>query len=100
MRNFSTISSMGNLFKVSLLSLTITHKGIKYSTHKGTSRVMTDELLNVKQTAELIGISIRGVRKAIERGALKATRFSGKAWAIKRSDAEAFKVERQATAKK
>ena len=48
------------------------------------------EILNTKQAADLIGITDRGVRKAIQSGHLPAQSL-GRDYAILRRDAERYK---------
>ncbi|WP_043618748.1 helix-turn-helix domain-containing protein [Nonomuraea candida] len=47
--------------------------------------------LTTQQAADLIGISPSGIRKAINRGQLDATRSNGR-WTISRADAEMYRT--------
>jgi excisionase family DNA binding protein len=50
-----------------------------------------DELVTVKQAAELLGLSYSRVRVLIESGRLKAERLADM-WVLRREDVETFKA--------
>jgi excisionase family DNA binding protein len=55
-----------------------------------------DELLTTAQAAKVMGVTDAHVRRVIGTGELKATRFGGHSWVIRRADAEAWaKVQRR-----
>lgn len=51
------------------------------------------DLLTVSQAAVEIGCSSANLRAAIERGALKATKYGPRAWMIERAEVERYKSE-------
>lgn len=55
-----------------------------------------DDLLTTSQAATVMGVSDAHVRRVIGTGELKATRFGGHSWMVRRADAEEWaKVERR-----
>lgn len=55
-----------------------------------------DDLLTTSQAATVMGVSDAHVRRVIGAGELKATRFGGHSWMVRRADAEEWaKVERK-----
>jgi excisionase family DNA binding protein len=61
-------------------------------------RRMSDErnIITVAEAAEILGITERGVRKAIAEGRLQARKFGQRSWAISRRSVEAYKEIREA----
>lgn len=61
-------------------------------------RGMNDtEIITVREAADILGITNRGVVAAIHRGALKAQKFGDKNWALLRGDVEHYRDTRRPT---